>query len=83
MGSVNAHVVERFKKLADGDLSYTFTVDDPTVWTQPWTGEYVWRATDKKVYEYACHEGNYSMGGILRGARLLESEAGEIAGGND
>ena len=51
-------------------------VVDPTVWTQPWSGEYVWPATDTRVYEYACHEANYSLGGILRGARLLEAEAG-------
>ncbi|HUP21813.1 MAG TPA: hypothetical protein VNB06_02595 [Thermoanaerobaculia bacterium] len=73
--SENMHLVERFTRLDDGNLLYRFTVDDPTVWTAPWTGEYVWRATDEKIYEYACHEGNYSMEGILRGARLLEAEA--------
>jgi hypothetical protein len=63
---------------------YRFTVDDPTVWTAPWTGEYTWRASDEHIYEYACHEGNYAMGNILRGARLLEREAREQAasGGN-
>jgi hypothetical protein len=45
------------------------------VWPESWSGEYAWRSSDEKVYEYACHEGNYSMGGILRGARLLESDA--------
>ncbi|MEZ5550048.1 MAG: hypothetical protein R3E82_04095 [Pseudomonadales bacterium] len=74
-GSENAHVVERFTKLPNGDLNYRFTVEDPSVWTAPWTGEYIWRASDQQVYEYACHEGNYAMEGILRGARLLESEA--------
>ena len=54
---------------------YRFTVEDTTVWTAPWTGEYIWRATDDRVYEYACHEGNYAMGNVLRGARLLEKEA--------
>jgi hypothetical protein len=73
-GSENMRVVERFTPMEDGNLLYNFTVSDPTVWTAAWTGEYVWRASDDKVYEYACHEGNYSMGGILRGARLLESE---------
>jgi hypothetical protein len=73
-GSINAHVVERFSRLNDGNLLYRFTVEDPTVWTEPWTGEYVWRTSDEKLYEYACHEGNYAMEGILRGARLLESE---------
>ena len=75
-GSENLHVVERFTPRENGDLLYQFTVDDPSVWTASWSGEYIWRAeNDAKVYEYACHEGNYSMGGILRGARLLEEEA--------
>ena len=74
-GSEQMHVVERFSRLDDGNLLYTFTVEDPTVWTAPWTGEYVWRTSDEQVYEYACHEGNYAMEGILRGARLLEAEA--------
>jgi hypothetical protein len=80
-GSENVHVVERFTMQDNGDVLYNFTVEDDSVWTAPWTGEYVWRASDQKVYEYACHEGNYSMGGIFRGARLLETEwKGEKAG---
>ena len=48
---------------------------DDTAWQAPWSGRYVWQAKpEAKVYEYACHEGNYAMGGILRGARLLEAE---------
>jgi hypothetical protein len=70
----NLLVVERFSRMESGDLLYDFTVKDPTVWSEEWSGEYVWSANDSKVYEYACHEGNYSMGNILRGARLLESE---------
>ena len=73
--SRNLHVVERFTRIDAQALLYQFTVDDPTVWTQTWGGEYVWPATDTRVYEYACHEANYSLGGILRGARLLEAEA--------
>ena len=71
----NLHVVERFTMQADGNLRYEFTVDDPTAWTAAWSGEYTWPATDDKVYEYACHEGNYALGNIMRGARLLEREA--------
>ncbi len=71
----NLHVVERFSRIDDKTLLYNFTVEDPTVWTAPWSGEYIWPATDTRVYEYACHEANYSFGGILRGARVLESEA--------
>ena len=73
--SENAHVVERFTRLEDGNLLYRFTMDDDTVWTTPWTGEYVWHASDQKVYEYACHEGNYALGNIMRGARILEQDA--------
>ena len=73
-GDENLHLTERFTKLDGGNLLYNFTVDDPTAWTKPWSGEYVWKSTEGKVYEYACHEGNYAMGNILRGARILESE---------
>ena len=73
-GDENLHLVERFTLREDGHLLYNFTVDDPTIWERPWSGEYVWKNTDERVYEYACHEGNYAMGNILRGARLLEQE---------
>ncbi|MEM7080945.1 MAG: hypothetical protein AAF513_20185, partial [Pseudomonadota bacterium] len=71
----NLHVVERFSRQEDGNLYYDFTVTDETVWTDSWSGRYLWQNKPaSKVYEYACHEGNYAMGGILRGARLLEDE---------
>ncbi|MDP6376481.1 MAG: hypothetical protein QF921_14780 [Pseudomonadales bacterium] len=71
----NLHVVERFTLQEDGNLYYDFTVTDETAWTAPWSGRYVWQSKpDSRVYEYACHEGNYAMGNILRGARLLEAE---------
>jgi len=73
--SENLHVVERFTRLDERTLLYRFTVDDPQTWTRPWTGEYTWPATDSLMYEYACHEGNYALGDILRGARVLEREA--------
>ena len=71
----NLHVVERFKKQQDGSLNYSFVVNDTTVWQTPWGGDYPWPKTNDKVYEYACHEGNYALGNIMRGARLLEAEA--------
>ena len=74
------HVVERFRRLDADRLLYQFTVDDPSVWTAPWSGEYVWPLSDGRVYEYACHEANYSFGGILRGARVLEEDARVAAG---
>ncbi len=73
--SRNLHVVERFSRIDAKTLRYRFTVEDPTVWTAPWSGEYVWPATEDRIYEYACHEGNYSFANILRGARKLEAEA--------
>jgi hypothetical protein len=73
-GDANLKVVERFSRAKDGNLLYHFRVEDPTAWTAPWAGEYAWRASDSRVFEYACHEGNYAMGNILRGARLLEAE---------
>ena len=69
------HVVERFTRIDSRMLLYRFTVEDPNTWDKPWTGEYTWPATDKPIYEYACHEGNYALGDILRGARLAERSA--------
>lgn len=74
-GDENLYLIERFTLQEDGNLLYDFTVKDDTAWTEPWSGAYVWQTSQDKVYEYACHEGNYAMGNILRGARLLESEA--------
>ena len=71
------HVVERFSRIDADTLLYQFTVEDPSVWTAPWSGEYVWPASDTRVYEYACHEANYSFRGILGGARLLEEDVRE------
>ncbi|MEQ8693174.1 MAG: hypothetical protein RIC89_20350 [Pseudomonadales bacterium] len=67
--------MENFTRMPSGDVLYQFTVDDPETWTAPWSGQYVWRASKESVYEYACHEGNYAMENVLRGARLLEAEA--------
>ena len=79
----NLHVVERFQRIDDGTLKYSFTVEDETVWDEAWGGDYPWPASDNKVYEYACHEGNYSFGNIMRGARILENDriTQEAAGG--
>ncbi len=74
-GTADKHVQERFTKLPGGDLLYRFTVEDKSLWASPWSGQYIWQASDQSVYEYACHEGNYAMENVLRGARLLEAEA--------
>jgi hypothetical protein len=68
------HVVERFTRTGPKTILYRFTVDDPSTWERAWTGEYPWNATDENLYEYACHEGNYSLGGMLRGARQKDAE---------
>ena len=75
--SQNLHVIERFTRTDANTILYTFTIDDPTTWTQPWTGEIPLRATDERLYEYACHEANYGLEGVLRGARAQEKRAAE------
>jgi hypothetical protein len=75
--SGNLHVVERFTRIDASTLLYSFTVEDPSTWTEPWGGEYPWPASSERLYGYACHEGNYALGNIMRGARLLEREAME------
>jgi hypothetical protein len=70
----NLHVVERLSRSDDGTLLYRFTIDDPATWATPWSGEYAWPATNDQIYEYACHEGNYALGNILRGARQKDSD---------
>jgi hypothetical protein len=70
----NLHVVERFTRVDANALLYRFTIEDPDTWDRPWSGEYTWPATDKPIYEYACHEGNYALGSVLRGARRQEAE---------
>ncbi len=72
--SENLHVVERFSRVDARTLRYQFTIEDPRTWARPWTAEYAWPATDERIFEYACHENNYALGTILRGARLLEAE---------
>jgi hypothetical protein len=70
----NLHVVERLSRLDANTLLYRFTVDDPDTWDRPWSGETAWPVTNQPIYEYACHEGNYALGDVLRGARKQEAE---------
>ena len=69
------HLVERFTRVGPDELHYEFTVSDPTVWTAPWTALMQWRRTGEPIFEYACHEGNIGMEGILAGARADEARA--------
>ena len=74
MGSAeNLHLVERFTRVAPDTINYEITLNDPTTWTKPWTAAIRLRQTQDKIYEFACHEGNYNvMHGILAGARAEE-----------
>src|SRR5215471_6726269 len=74
----NLHLVERFSLIDADTVLYEFTVTDPTTWTKPWSAAVPLRRTTNLMYEYACHEGNEGMEGILRGARALE-RGGEAA----
>ena len=72
----NLHVIERFRRVDATTINYRFTVDDPTTFARPFTGEIPFRATDELIYEYACHEGNYALANILSGARNEEKRLG-------
>jgi hypothetical protein len=69
----NLRLVERFRRIADDTLEYTFTVDNPTMWTRPWTAVINWKRSRGELHEYACHEGNYSLRGMLSAARADEA----------
>ena len=71
--SANMHLIEKFWMIDADTLGYEFTIEDPTTWTAPWTVMFPMRRAELPIYEYACHEGNYSMAGILGGWRRLES----------
>jgi hypothetical protein len=72
--SSNMLLTERFTRVGDDEIVYSFTIEDPDLYMQPWTGEMPMRSSDG-LYEYACHEGNHALPGILAGARRLEFEA--------
>ena len=69
-------VTERFTPVSDNEIHYTYTVDDPVIYSRPFTVELplIRRAAYERLYEFACHEGNYSMPGILGGARRQEMD---------
>ncbi len=72
--SKDGTLTERFTRWSNDQITYEFTVDDPTQYTQPWKGEMALNWSKEPFYEYACHEGNYAMEGILAGARKQERE---------
>lgn len=83
--SANLKVTEEFSRVSDSQILYRFTLDDDTVFSAPWTGELMFNArpSDEVMYEYACHEGNYALPGILAGARRLEQLERETGTGKN
>jgi len=75
MADENLHVTERFTRTDADTILYQFTVDDPTIYTRPFTGELTMSRTPGPTYEYACHEGNYAMADMLAGARADEKKS--------
>jgi len=78
----NLTLTERYRRVGPERLEYTFTVDDPTIWTSPWTGMFHFDKDDSQyeLVEYACHEGNYGMTNILSAARAKEKQIDDPAG---
>ena len=70
--SEKLHTIEKFRRVADDTLEYYVTFDDPAVWSRPWTLMIALKQTGEGMFEYACHEGNYGLPAILRGAREQE-----------
>jgi hypothetical protein len=75
--SEDLQLVERFTRTSNDVISYEFTVNDPATFTRPWTVGVPMNKADGQIFEYACHEGNYAVEGILKGARAAEAKAGE------
>jgi hypothetical protein len=77
--SADTRIVERFARTARTEITYSFVVEDPANYTQPWRGEAVFRATAAPMFEYACHEGNYALANILAGGRAEEHRKAKVA----
>jgi hypothetical protein len=78
--SANLHVTERLTRISAGQILYQFRVEDPATFAEPVAGEVAWNLTKDQIYEYACHEGNYALPGILGGARMAEKQGKEMEG---
>jgi len=75
--SENLKVTERFTRTGPDTLVYKFTIEDPTTFTAPWSGEVPFNRIDELIYEYACHEGNYALSNVLSGERARERREAE------
>jgi hypothetical protein len=80
--SEHLHLVERFTRVSPETLMYEAEIDDPTVWSRPWSYQIPMQWNDQAVYEYACHEGNYGLYNILAGARAEEAAAAAATQGS-
>ena len=78
-GSTSMIVTERFTRTANDKILYQFTVDDPEIYSQAWSGELPMNNSGEQLFEYACHEGNYALPGILAGARRADADGVEYA----
>jgi hypothetical protein len=74
MTDQNLRVTERFTRISPDTITYRATIDDPTVYSKPWTVELSMTKRDDPIFEYACNEGNYGLAGILSGARAQEKK---------
>jgi hypothetical protein len=74
-GAQNLHMIERLTRADEDTILYQFTVEDPGMWTKPWSGELPIVKIQGQLYEYACHEANYPLADTLRGARVAEEQA--------
>jgi hypothetical protein len=72
--SASMHLTERFTRVDRDTLRYEFTVDDPATWTRSWTASIPMVRSTELIYEYACHEANYALAGVLQGARYQEKQ---------
>ena len=73
--SSNMHLVERFTRVDRNTLRYEFTVDNPETWTKPWSASIPMALSTELMFEYACHEANYALEGVLKGARYQDAQA--------
>ena len=69
-----AKITERFTRTGPEEIIYSFTIEDEVAYSQPWRGELPLRTAEGRMFEYACHEGNYALPGILAGARMEERQ---------
>ena len=74
--TTNMHLIERLTITDPKTLKYEFTVEDPTTWTRPWSAEVIWPRIEPGLFEFACHEQNYGLINVVKGAQIRAREAG-------